>query len=157
MQEKVGFGGSQPGAGKPKRPTVTAVLRERVEAKVEEIVDVIFDGLGAEKPVVVGNGPSASMEMVPDYAVRLRAAADALDRVYGKPKQTTEIAGPGGQPIEIAPPRNPQRARDVSRILADAGALPPPQPQHEGRKRRATSASASAKASNGNGNGSGEL
>lgn len=156
VQESRGFGGSQPGAGSPRRPRATEVLRERVEEQIDAVLKPLFDGLGADKAIVVSGGVKEPgwVEYVPDMPTRLRAAADVLDRVYGKPKQTTEIAGPDGGPVRVEVPHTAERAASVARILAGAGALPSPA-AHEGRRRAQPAAPAPVKASAGSKNGSG--
>src|SRR4051794_8466010 len=84
VQESAGFGGAQEGAGRPRLPRPHEVLRERVEARVDELVEAYFDALEAEKVVVVGSGEFAEAEKHPDHALRLKAADALLDRVYGK-------------------------------------------------------------------------
>jgi hypothetical protein len=155
VREARGFGGSQPGAGAPRRPRATEVLRERVEAEIDKVLAPLFDGLEAQKPVVVSDGhlDGAHIEWADDMPTRLRAAADILDRVYGKPKQTTEIAGPDGGPVRVDVPRTAQRASQVARILAGAGALPSPA-AHEGRRRAQPAAPAPVR-TNGHRNGHG--
>ncbi len=67
------------------------------------------------------------MEMVPDYALRLRAMPEALDRAYGRPKQATELTGPGGRPAEVTAqvdvgnPQITEAAYDFLRKASRAG------------------------------------
>ena len=42
--------------------------------------------------MVVGTGPKARVETVPDIPTRMRAANAVLDRVYGKAKQSVDVA-----------------------------------------------------------------
>ena len=51
------------------------MLRERLEREIErnETLSVLFDALGAERAVVVGNGPTAHVQHVPDIPTRLAA------------------------------------------------------------------------------------
>ncbi len=55
--------------------------------------------LDAERAIVVGNGPTASVEMVPDHGERIKAANALLDRRYGKPNQA--ITGEDGGPLQV--------------------------------------------------------
>jgi hypothetical protein len=87
--------------GRPKKPRATEILRDRVENDVDRWVQPFEEALAAEAPVVVGTGKHATLEMVTDHGTRMRAAIAVLDRVYGRPKQATEISGPDGNPIEI--------------------------------------------------------
>lgn len=89
-RESKGFGGAQPGAGRKPRPRAIDVLKERVEADIDRVLKPLFDALEAEKSVVVGNGPTAHIETVPDIPTRKAAAAELLDRGYGRPKQTVD-------------------------------------------------------------------
>lgn len=57
----------------------------------------VIEALDADRPVVVGNGPGARMELVPDHDVRIKAANTIMDRIHGKPAQ--EISGPDGGPL----------------------------------------------------------
>ena len=49
--------------------------------------------------------------VIEDLAAQIAAAEKLLDRVYGRPKQQTEISGPDGGPLEVR--------RDLSRLSAD--------------------------------------
>lgn len=88
------FGGSN-GGGRPRKPRAGDVLRERIETDIDKWLKPLEDSLEAGRAVVVGTGPNAWVEVVPDYAVRLRATADALDRVYGRPAQSHEVKHSG--------------------------------------------------------------
>jgi hypothetical protein len=70
--------------------------------------------------VIVGRGEDAYAERIPDYDLRLKAAGAALDRVYGKPKQATELTGAEGGPIEHASvdPGDPETRRLAHELLA---------------------------------------
>ncbi len=92
--------GAQPGAGRPKKPRVVDVLKERVEAEVDQWLDVLQDARVAVKVVgIVGEGEMAEPIEVEDHAIRLKALSIALDRVYGRPRQ--EITGADGQPLQL--------------------------------------------------------
>jgi len=90
-QERVGFGGSQPGAGRPAKPKAIDMLRERIEQDIDKWLAPFEESLQAGRGLVVGTGPNAWVETVPDYPTRLRAAAEALDRVYGRPAQSHNV------------------------------------------------------------------
>jgi hypothetical protein len=85
------IGGPQPGSGRPRTPRAVDVLKERIEASIDEVIKPLWDALNAERAVVVGNGPSATMEMVPDYPTRIAAVRELLDRGYGRPRQSSEV------------------------------------------------------------------
>lgn len=109
------------GGGRPKKPTVPQVLRQIVENAAGEVIQPFFDGLQAERPVVVGNGVHATLEMVPDPSVRIRAADGILDRVYGRPKQTTELTGADGGAVAVHVPSTEERKAAVADVLREAG------------------------------------
>lgn len=57
----------------------------------------VIEALDAERAVVVGNGPSARVEMIPDHDVRIKAYDAIMNRIHGKPSQ--EITGNDGGPL----------------------------------------------------------
>jgi hypothetical protein len=71
------------GENRPK-PKVTEVLRERVEAELEDWLRPFYAARDGDDPQLA-----------------LKAAESVLDRVYGRPKQTSEISGPDGSAITI--------------------------------------------------------
>ena len=92
-RDSTGFGGAQPGAGRPTAPRATDVLKERVEAELDRWLAPFEDALGAV---------SSSGE--PDHRTRMSAASQVLDRVYGKPVSKDDamrIRGPtvDGEPL----------------------------------------------------------
>jgi hypothetical protein len=124
---KAGFGGPENGAkgGEAKRvPKLTELLTAAVEERAQEIIDKLFSGLDAERAVVVGNGPGARIEIVPDAAERRMTIREIFDRNIGKPVQATEISGPDGKPIELHPPADAEeRSITAARVLERARAL----------------------------------
>lgn len=96
-----GFG-EGPRPGRPRAPRVVDVIRERIEADAEPVIGALWNGLTAERAVVVGSGEYATVEYVPDHDIRIKAARELLDRGYGRPVQALEHAGAGGGPIEHA-------------------------------------------------------
>lgn len=92
--------GAQPGAGRPRKPRVVDVLREKIEEEVEAWLDVLADARVATKVVgVIGEGDMAEPIEVEDHRVRLQALSIALDRAYGRPRQ--EITGADGAPLQL--------------------------------------------------------
>lgn len=91
----------QRGGGRPRKPRVVDVVRERIEAEMDEWYAVLIDARQATRAIVVGQGEYATIEHVPDHPTRLRAFAAAMDRAYGKPKQTAEISGADGGPVVL--------------------------------------------------------
>lgn len=131
--------------GRPRNPRVVEVLRDRFEARADEFLDALDEALKAMQPYTVGWGEEAYVEMVPDHRVRLKALEIAFDRVYGRPKQATEISGPGGGAIPTAPliPEDPEWHRDALAAANELGLLEPVVPPSE----------EVASHANGNGNG----
>lgn len=107
--------------GRPPKPRVTEILRERFEEEVEEYLAVLKEALEANEGVTVGWGEDAYLEMIPDHKVRLKALEIAFDRVYGRPKQSTELVGAQGGPVEIVPVKR-DKATEVAGLLAKVGA-----------------------------------
>lgn len=118
------IGGKQPGTGGLRvRPKPNQVLREIFEQEITTWIQPYIEALTAETPVVVGNGRHARVELMPDHRTRQRAAEAIWDRVYGKPKQTTELTGADGGPVEVEVPKTKERELEVAQILAAAGAV----------------------------------
>jgi hypothetical protein len=65
------------GGAAGRRPRVVDVIRERIEADMVPLLTALQDSLEAQRPVVVGRGEDAYVEMVPDYDIRIKAAAGA--------------------------------------------------------------------------------
>jgi hypothetical protein len=101
-QDFAGFGGPQAGAGRPRKPRVVDVIRERIEQDMEPVIAALVDALSADRGVVVGAGESAELELLPDHAARIAAARELLDRAYGRARQALEVTGEDGGPIELA-------------------------------------------------------
>jgi hypothetical protein len=92
------------------KPRLADVLRERVEARADAILDVYFAVIDDETQ---------------DAEVRMRACERLLDRVYGKPRQAMELSGPDGRPLAIAAGRlvvegGDDRVRNAARELRSA-------------------------------------
>jgi hypothetical protein len=84
------------------REAMNEAFLEAAREHRDAIIAAYIDGLDAERTVVVGNGPSAFTESVPDPPTRLTAAEKLTDRVIGKPRQGVEITGADGGPIVSA-------------------------------------------------------
>jgi hypothetical protein len=112
------FGGSQPGAGRPRSPRAVDVIRDRIEADVELVLTPLFDALEADRGVVVGSGDDAALETVPDWPSRLAAARELLDRAYGKPQQMVRHGGDdGAPPIRMDVAANPEVSKAAHEFL----------------------------------------
>ena len=88
------FGGPQPGSGRPPTPRVVDVMRERVEEQIEAVLAPYFAAI-TEAVMFVKYEGDLIITDTPDLGARIAAAEKLLDRVYGKPRQTIEHAGPG--------------------------------------------------------------
>jgi hypothetical protein len=137
------------------------LMRQIVEHNTMSILRPYFEALGITlegydeengKPIVSFN-PNAGLKlygeskdgdivMTPyaDIGGMVTVAEKLMDRVYGKPKQSTTIEG-GVNPVRIQPVKSEERAVEVAAILAQARALPQAASQapHEGRRRPAPS------------------
>lgn len=91
FRQSRGFGGAQPGAGRPKAPRAVDVLRERLEAEADEWLKVLEDARTADRGVVVGDGEHARVEYVDDHPTRLKAFREVFDRGYGRPMQFHDV------------------------------------------------------------------
>lgn len=140
-KRSAGFGGAQPGSGRPALPKPTEIMRRLVEQHVEAVIGPHFRTLGFEV-VRDANGELSiqasenggakvfgeSKEGVvriseyDDLGAHIAAAEKLLDRVYGRPKQTTELTGEGGGPVELVPVAMDRKASVVG-VLAGAGAV----------------------------------
>jgi hypothetical protein len=116
--------------GRPAMPKPTEVMRTLIEESVEAIIAPHFRTLGLKlergddgrlHAVVDPDGGAKlfgeskdgeiKITTIDDLGAHIAAAEKLLDRVYGKPKQSTELTGAEGGAVEIVP---------VSRDKADA-------------------------------------
>lgn len=109
--------------GRKKKVHPMDILRQRFEEEAERYLQPFEEALAAMKAVVVGNGASAHIEMVEDVALRLKAVESILDRIYGRPKQVTELTGADGGAVEVAVPNDDERKQALAAVLASTGAL----------------------------------
>lgn len=121
-------GGAKNPNGRPRKPSVVELLRFKAEEEYgpDAVLQPLFDSLEATRAVVVGNGPSARVEVVGDMTEARKASNDILDRIYGKPRQAMELTGTGGGPIVIEVPTDEERAAQVAKMLALTGGLHAP-------------------------------
>lgn len=87
----VGFGGAQPGSGRPRKPKVIEVLRERIEENIDFWLQPLVDGITADAAKVVGDGEHARLEFHADHPTRIKAQREALDRAFGKAAQSVDV------------------------------------------------------------------
>lgn len=71
----------------------TEVLRERVEAEIDRWLRPYEEALAADRALVVGTGPKARVEVVPDLPTRMKAAEAVLNRLYGTATSRSEFSG----------------------------------------------------------------
>lgn len=153
LQESKGFGGSQPGAGRPRMPSPTEVARRIIEDHVVHVLRPYFRSIGldliaqgpGERPTVVempeggakvvGKDPFGGVHVsaIDDLGGQIAAAEKLLDRVFGKPKQTQEVTGAGGEPLTMggATVIVPADEGAVARLLQQTGALDATRAQRE--------------------------
>jgi hypothetical protein len=94
-----GFGGTQPGAGRPRLPRV----HERMAAWMDEHLEEVFAPYREAIAGAVVHGFYQGEFVLtdhPDLAARIAAAEKLQDRIYGKPRQALEVSGGGGGPVE---------------------------------------------------------
>lgn len=119
-KERLGFGGAQPNAGRPKMPSVSEIQRQLVEQNAAIILRPHFRALGYDFNVdpatgdfIIDESGRISMVMIEDGGIRLHttfegdvvvsnhedlgaqieAAEKLLNRALGRPKQQTELSG----------------------------------------------------------------
>lgn len=137
-RESVGFRADNGKGGRPRNPRAVDILREKLEADIDRVVDPLFDALAADAGMTVSvKGGGELLEMVPDHQTRIKAVRELFDRAYGRPTQVTELSGPDGGAIET-----------LAQLPTDK--------EYEERYRRGLEEAGLVGASNGNGrNGSG--
>jgi hypothetical protein len=117
-------------------------LREELTGLNGDAIRALTEALVADRALVVGNGPQARVETAPDHAVRLSAAKELWDRLYGRPAQTTRLEAGGGGVLlaAVLPPDDPGHTAEVQELLERAtGDHATPRPARS--RRRSTSAS----------------
>jgi nickel-dependent lactate racemase len=119
-RDLVGFGGSQPGAGRPAKPKPSEIARELVEEHIEATLrphfnalgyEIVLDENGAHLTEKANGGAKLYGESKDGYInvsehddlrAMIAASEKLLDRVYGRPKQVSEVSGPDGAPVQVA-------------------------------------------------------
>lgn len=120
------------------------VMRRLVEDNAVEILTPHFKTLGLElyrdddgavraRPMVTQEGVPAGARVIArekdatyltnieDLGAKMDAAERMLDRVFGKPKQQTELTGAQGGPVEIVPVK--RQGATVVELLKGTGAV----------------------------------
>lgn len=129
--------------GRPPNPKPTEIARQLIERHELALqrpywitlgYDVVRDEESGELKLVelpdggakiFGESKDGDVVSSPheDLGAQIMAAEKLQDRVYGRPKQTTELSGAGGGPVEIVPVTRDQADADaVAGILAGTGA-----------------------------------
>lgn len=111
--------------GRPRQPRVSEIYSAELHRQVGEHVDELIGrlvaiALDAERTLVVGTGPNARVEIAPDQALQLAAIRELNDRILGRPKQTTELTGAAGGPVEIAAVQVPDTDEYRRRVVSIA-------------------------------------
>lgn len=116
-------------------PKPTEVARRLVEENVAAILRPHFKALGLRLnddgsveqlergAILTGESKDGEVRasLIEDLGAQIAAAEKLLDRVYGRPKQATEISGPDGGPLTtalITDPSMAAQARDLLRAAA---------------------------------------
>lgn len=142
-RRSVNFGGPSAGAlgGRPANPKPSEVARRLIEQN--ELVlqrpywrTLGYDvKLGPDGPYLVEMdeggaklyGESKEGDICvsghDDLGAMMTAAEKLQDRVYGRPKVSTEISGPEGQPIKVDLPTEQAWHAEVAKVLEASGAL----------------------------------
>lgn len=121
--------------GRPPLPKPTEVARRLIEENVTAILRPHFLALGIELhqdgtttrldggAMLFGESKDGVVvaSAYEDLGAQIAAAEKLLDRVYGRPKQQTEITGEGGGPVEIVPVKRHSGA--VLDLLKGTGAV----------------------------------
>lgn len=139
-RESTGFGGSQPGAGRPRLPRPSEVAQQLIERNILALQKPYWRTLGYD--VVIGDDGPELVELEEggakvygeskdgdinvsdheDLEAMQKAAERLQDRVYGRPKQATEITAPDGAGLLLLPPMDAtEKSRKAAELLKDLG------------------------------------
>lgn len=89
-REKTGFVADNGKGGRKPNPRAVDVLRERLEADIDKVLNPLFTAAEATRTYTDSNGDTHELD---DHQIRIVAIRELLDRAYGKPKQQTELSG----------------------------------------------------------------
>jgi hypothetical protein len=122
-REQTGFVADNGKQGRKKRPTEIEMYEKVWRENTKDIEEALKRGITATRHVVVGNGPSAHVEEVPDVPTQLKAVEIFTDRLVGRPTQAVEITGDEGGPIQFEGIRpDAYWHQGVAKVLAETGA-----------------------------------
>lgn len=146
----VSFGGPRAGAlgGRPRNPRPSEIARQLIERNelvlqrpywrtlgydvelgpegpylVEMVDEETGKPVGGAKLFGESKDGVVKVSSHDDLGAMITAAEKLQDRVYGRPKTTTEISGPEGQAIEVELPTQDAWHAEVAAVLAASGAL----------------------------------
>lgn len=124
----MGFVADNGHGGRPRLPKPMDLARQLVEQHIAALLRPHFKALGLllhddgsttqlhAGAVVVHQGEATDIE---DLGAQIAAARELLDRVYGRPRQQTELTGADGGPIQVVAEAR-ARAESMSREELDA-------------------------------------
>jgi len=121
VRDSLGFGGPQPGSGAPRKLKPMEVERRLMEEYAIAWMRPYWAILGFDVAIdeesgnlylaeradggakLYGESKEGVIKMTDhdDLGAQMAAAEKLRDRVFGRPKQTTEVSGPGGGKIEL--------------------------------------------------------
>lgn len=83
--------------GRPPKPRPDDILRQRIEDDIDKWLAPLEAALIDGKPMLMWDGQERvhKIEFVPDPKLGMQAMKLAFERVYGKPRQSIELAGEG--------------------------------------------------------------
>lgn len=143
VRESAGFIAANGKAGRKPLPKPNELARQLLEQHIEVVFAPHFKTLGYDIEIEGGemklvaiegggakiHGESKDGEVTvspyDDLGAMITAAEKLLDRIYGRPKQTTELTGEGGGPIETREliPADADFHTEVAQVLAEAEAI----------------------------------
>lgn len=149
-QEKAGFGGAQPGAGRPRVPRPSEVIAQVILDNIAIVLKPYFKALGYDVIATPGqavqlvhegggakvihrgwDGERAVTELseIDDLGAQMQAAELLLNRAFGKPRQALELTGDEGGPIETSARLDTSKLstdelRDLAKLMAKAQTAP---------------------------------
>jgi hypothetical protein len=121
--------------GRPPLPKPTDVARELIEANIAAVLRPHFKAIGLllnddgtveqldHGAILTGESKDGYVRAsdIEDLGAQMAAAEKLMDRVYGRPKQTQEISGPDGNPVEIESPLDAtRRSIEAAKIVEQA-------------------------------------
>lgn len=138
-RESAGFIADNGKGGRPPTPKLIDIFRERLEAAVDQVMAPYFQALGITgwnedgTPIVdesagameIGRSNTGDVRLtdIADLGARMHAAERIIDRVHGRPRQTQEITGPQGGPVELISPSDAERRSiEAAKVMQQARA-----------------------------------